>query len=134
MNRRASAQAFVRERIPQDLESVSTAQLADVLAQLVSAPQGELESIYSEPDSVVRSERLLTVVPPEAPPPFVGVDGKTMVYADDVLIAMLMVVIQRTQPGAVESMFDDFTDRGRLLAFGADSPTETLCKHAFEHR
>lgn len=51
---------------------------------------------------------ILTILPPPAPEPIIGLDGKPA-YADDVLIAMLTIVAKRDNPGATEAMFDDYS-------------------------
>lgn len=52
--------------------------------------------------------QILTILPPPAPEPILGLDGKPA-YADDVLIAMLTIVAKRTHPDATEAMFEDYT-------------------------
>lgn len=51
---------------------------------------------------------IVTVLPPPAPEPILGLDGAP-VFADDVLIEMLTIIAKRDNPAASSAMFDDYT-------------------------
>lgn len=59
--------------------------------------------------------RVYTILPPPAPEIITNVDGSP-VFADDVLISMLLVIAQRDNPEATEAMFADYSTRDLLTA------------------